>query len=252
MTHTEFECRLEIFLAEQGMSSKTVSDAGKPFDEIMADFYNYLIICGDVTRVEVHFGWATQVVTSTKGKRPGEEFMHHAYAIYFALCAMGVHCGALPFGKEKYQGLEGVVFEEDPAALALEINIPLETWGRLNDEDRLERYTVTDEATGDRWDGISLKSIMLDLAPYANHPTCRAYDNWINRNVVPALVAHGWYDPELNHETPIGAELDAIETRERMRDCLDGILPGLGTGMQKGLRYFRGDADGTTSANRSD
>ena len=57
------------------------------------------------------------------------------------------------------------------------------------------------------------------LAFFGTSQLCHDFRQYLI-NVHKAVEKTGWYDPERNHEPPIGKELDALEMREHVREAM--------------------------------
>jgi hypothetical protein len=74
-----------------------------------------------------------------------------------------------------------------------------------------------------RWEAVA-----VELGCFSRHPAMRAFVQWLTGELMPALQRHGYYDPATGHAPPPSHLLDAIECRERGRDVMNRVAPGLG------------------------
>ncbi len=82
-------------------------------------------------------------------------------------------------------------------------------------------------------DGITVPVITLEdvLRGPVWYSACAPAVEWctfFRKEVLPALVIWGWYDPIREHQPPVGQEWVAFETKAMYRDWLNGLQPGWG------------------------
>ncbi len=77
------------------------------------------------------------------------------------------------------------------------------------------------------WGVIIRLHALTMYVQFGRHRACIHYRFW-QLGVQLAILKHGYYDPATNHTPPPGRELDALESREGLRDLYNSDMPGFG------------------------